>query len=67
MNYYIQLGADKKKLVVGIPTYGRSFTLADPAFNDYGSAAKGAGNEGNYTKEAGFLAFFEVIKNKYML
>lgn len=60
MKYYTQLGADKHKLVVGIPTYGRSFALADPAFNEIGAAANGAGTAGNYTKEDGFMAFYEV-------
>lgn len=60
MKYYMQLGADASKLVVGIPTYGRSFKLADGAFNEIGSSAVGAGDAGNYTNEKGFFAFYEV-------
>jgi GH18 family chitinase len=29
MNYWVEKGADKKKLVMGMPMYGQSFSLAD--------------------------------------
>jgi len=40
----------------------RTFTLANS--NDYGynATATGAGDAGTYTREAGFLAYYEVIK-----
>ncbi|KAF2346331.1 Chitin binding domain [Trinorchestia longiramus] len=60
VKYYVQLGADRQKLVVGIPTYGRTFTLADENFSEYGSAAIGPGQAGNYTNEKGFMPFYEV-------
>ena len=42
---WIALGADKKKLALGLGSYGRSFSLADMA-NDHGYlAATGAANE----------------------
>lgn len=48
------------KLVVGIPTYGRSYTLLDGDFFTLGASADGPGNKGNYTNEKGYLAFYEV-------
>lgn len=60
VKYYMQLGAEPLKLVVGIPTYGRSFQLADAQFNEIGASAISAGHAGNYTNEKGFLAFYEV-------
>ncbi|XP_042877960.1 probable chitinase 10 isoform X5 [Penaeus japonicus] len=63
VNYYISLGADRRKLVIGIPTYGRSYTLLDGNFTDFGSSADGPGEQGKYTKENGFMAFYEVCEN----
>jgi len=30
MNYWHQQGADKKKLIMGMPMYGQTFTLNSP-------------------------------------
>ena len=42
-------------------TYGRGFTLANEADNGMGDAASGASAAGEYTREAGFLAYYEVL------
>ncbi|XP_071530249.1 uncharacterized protein Cht6 isoform X6 [Panulirus ornatus] len=63
VKYYISLGADKHKLVIGIPTYGRSYTLIDGNFTDFGASADGPGEQGKYTRENGFMAFYEVCEN----
>lgn len=44
----------------GMPTYGRSFTLANPNKFKVNSAASSGGKAGEYTKEGGFLAYYEV-------
>ncbi|KAG8181266.1 hypothetical protein JTE90_018785 [Oedothorax gibbosus] len=62
VKYYIKKGADPKKLVVGIPTYGRSFQLSDPDETDIGAPAEGPGEKGEYTREAGYLAYYEVCQ-----
>jgi len=53
-------GASKEKLVVGLPTYGRTFTLPSGNLTDIGAPALKGGNPGPYTKEVGFLSFFEI-------
>lgn len=53
-------GANKEKLVVGLPTYGRTFTLPSGNLTDIGAPALKGGNPGPYTKEVGFLSFFEI-------
>ncbi|XP_063589790.1 mucin-2-like isoform X4 [Penaeus indicus] len=63
VKYYISLGAERQKLVIGIPTYGRSYTLLDGNFTDFGASADGPGEQGKYTKENGFMAFYEVCEN----
>lgn len=56
----MKAGADPDKLVLGIPTYGRSYTLINPDATDIGSPAEGPGEKGEFTKEQGYLAYYEV-------
>ncbi|XP_067006667.2 probable chitinase 10 [Anabrus simplex] len=57
---WVKQGAPKEKLMIGMPTYGRSFTLVDPAKFDIGAPASGGGTAGKYTGEAGFMSYYEV-------
>ncbi|XP_071036118.1 probable chitinase 10 isoform X2 [Parasteatoda tepidariorum] len=57
---WVEKGASKEKLLIGIPTYGRSFTLKNTSLTDIGAPAIDGGKSGNYTGEPGVLAFFEV-------
>ncbi|CAG2174143.1 unnamed protein product [Oppiella nova] len=57
---WVNKGASKEKLVVGLPTYGRTFTLSNPNHTDINAAAVKGGQPGQYTRESGFLAFFEI-------
>ncbi|XP_029658051.1 chitinase-3-like protein 1 [Octopus sinensis] len=59
---WIHLGAPIEKINVGIPFYGRSFTLADPADSSLGAPAPHAGKNGTITRIAGFLSYFETCK-----
>jgi chitinase len=66
-NLWVKLGAPKEKLVIGMPTYGRSFTLSNTAKFGVHSPASGGGKEGIYTKESGFLAYYEVSGRKGLI
>lgn len=57
-----RMGTPKDKIVVGMATYGRTFTLANQ--NSYGMNAPsaGGGTQGEYTRESGFLAFYEICE-----
>lgn len=57
---WVKQGAPKEKLMIGMPTYGRSFTLVDKAKFDIGAPASGGGLSGNFTNEPGFLSYYEV-------
>ena len=57
---WAKLGAPKEKLIIGMPTYGRTFTLSNPARNSVNSPASGGGEAGKYTGEEGFMAYYEV-------
>ncbi|XP_025100314.1 chitotriosidase-1-like isoform X1 [Pomacea canaliculata] len=60
VNYWVQLGAPKEKLNIGLATYWRTFTLSSPYQTGLGAQAKGPGKEGPQTRTEGFLAYYEV-------
>uniref|UniRef100_A0A8C2LMG6 Chitinase 1 n=1 Tax=Cricetulus griseus TaxID=10029 RepID=A0A8C2LMG6_CRIGR len=61
---WLQKGMPASKLILGMPTYGRSFTLASSSDNRVGAPATGPGAPGPYTREGGVLAYFEVCSWK---
>ncbi|CAG2173609.1 unnamed protein product, partial [Oppiella nova] len=63
VDLWLQLGAEPKKLVVGIPLYGRTFKLAAPENNGFNAPTAGAGSAGPYTKQSGFLGYNEICEN----
>ncbi|CAG0892416.1 unnamed protein product [Darwinula stevensoni] len=62
MRYWLSLGAPKEKLVMGMPIYGRGFTLANPSNNGFYAPTSGPGTAGPYTREAGILGFNEMCE-----
>ena len=61
VHYWTVKGADRSKLVLGIPAYGTSFTVVDVATaNTIGGYTKGPGNAGTFSNHAGKLAYYEV-------
>ncbi|KAJ8731127.1 hypothetical protein PYW07_004291 [Mythimna separata] len=63
IKFYIESGADPSKLVLGIPTYGRSYTLFNPDAVEIGSPADGPGEQGDATREKGYLAYYEICES----
>jgi len=67
MHYWISQGAPRRKLVMGMPLYGQSFQLAEASTNGLNARAPGPGQAGEFTRAAGFLAYYEIcdrVKNK---
>lgn len=67
MEYLVKLGADKSKLLVGIPLYGQAYRLSSENLTGLGDPATGPGTPGEFTKQPGMLAYYEIcdrIKNK---
>nr|XP_060629024.1 chitinase-3-like protein 2 [Anolis sagrei ordinatus] len=64
VKYLISRGAQAEKIVMGIPTYGRTFTLSSHQ-SGVGSVASGPGNPGPFTKEMGILAYYEICSFNY--
>ncbi|XP_029343203.1 flocculation protein FLO11 isoform X2 [Acyrthosiphon pisum] len=63
IKHYLASGADKEKLVLGIPTYGRSYTLFNRESKDIGAPSDGPGEKGEATREKGYLAYYEICGN----
>ena len=66
-NYWLQLGATPEKVNIGLPLYGRSFTLRDRSVRGVGAAASDAGRAGRFTQENGYLAFYEVTASNPLI
>lgn len=59
-SYYVKHGVPPEMINIGMALYGRSFTLKDPNVNDVGAPVRGAGQRGRYTREKGFISYYEV-------
>jgi chitinase len=44
------------------PSLGRSFTLTNPSENNMNAPTSGGGKAGEFTRESGFLAFYEICE-----
>ncbi|XP_069678524.1 acidic mammalian chitinase-like [Periplaneta americana] len=62
VKYWLGQGAPPEKIVVGMGTYGRTFTLSGSASCAIGVPASGAGSAGPYTREAGMLGYNEICE-----
>jgi len=60
LQYLIQLGARPEKTVLGVPFYGRAFSLINPNENNIGDKTKDTSFQGPYTREDGFLGYNEI-------
>ncbi|CAF1206330.1 unnamed protein product [Adineta ricciae] len=58
---WLSLGIPREKLLIGIPTYGRSFTLTSSQKGLH-APTSGPGYPGRYTKTRGFLSYYEVCE-----
>lgn len=64
IDYWLAQGMPAQKLIFGLPSYGRSYRLADATKTDLLSPAIGAGPLGPYTGQDGFLALYEMCLNQ---
>lgn len=60
MRHWMSLVADKSKLVLGVASYGRTFTLRKARHHDYNVPTTGPGLAGEFTQQPGMLAYYEV-------
>lgn len=60
MQHWVDQGAPPQKLNVGFAAYGRAFTLSSSS-SCVGVSASGPSEEGCYTGQEGFWAYYEVL------
>lgn len=60
MQLIVDLGADKSKLIMGVPLYGQSFTLISLSMHDVGAETLSPGDAGELTQQPGMLAAYEI-------
>jgi chitinase len=61
IHYYLEKGADKKKMVMGMPFYGRAWTLESPDKVNLNDTAKGMSPAGFISGEEGVYGYNEVL------
>ncbi|KAM9364889.1 putative chitinase 10 [Pholidichthys leucotaenia] len=59
VSYWITLGAPAEKLLLGLPTYGRTYRLSSGA-SGLGAPSNGPADAGPYTRTAGFWSYYEI-------
>ncbi|XP_015585087.1 chitotriosidase-1 isoform X2 [Cephus cinctus] len=64
IDFWLKSGAPASKLVLGLPLYGRTFTLADTSKTTPGSPSAGPGLAGPYTGGAGSLGYNELCEKQ---
>lgn len=60
MKMWLNKGAEPNKLLLGMPLYGRTFTLANPSNNGFLAPTVGPGQAGPVTGESGYLGYIEI-------
>ncbi|XP_055601032.1 acidic mammalian chitinase-like isoform X2 [Uranotaenia lowii] len=55
-------GLDPKKLILGVPVFGHTFTLASTTSNGVAARSTGGGQAGAYTLESGTLSYLEICE-----
>ncbi|KYQ51640.1 Acidic mammalian chitinase, partial [Trachymyrmex zeteki] len=62
VNYWLKNGCPPEKLILGVPFYGRAFTLSNSNNNGLEAPTSGPASSGPYTQEGGYLGYNEICE-----
>ncbi|XP_050503924.1 probable chitinase 2 [Diabrotica virgifera virgifera] len=62
LEYWLSMNVDPAKINMGVPTYGRTFTLLDQDHTSLYDPVAGPGNKGEYTGLKGSLGYHEICE-----
>ncbi|XP_037027541.1 probable chitinase 2 [Bradysia coprophila] len=62
VQHLLKSGCPKEKLVLGIPAFGRSYTLYSQYSTGLNALVKGVGRAGNFSQSEGFLGYNEICE-----
>ncbi|XP_035903880.1 endochitinase-like isoform X1 [Anopheles stephensi] len=60
IQHWIKGGCPANKIVLGVPLFGRTYTLENSEQHGLAAPITGPGNPGPYTTEAGYRGYFEI-------
>jgi len=63
INYYLDAGAKRSQILLGMAAYGRGFELCDPETNGLYACATGGIEPGPWTQAAGYWGYNEICHN----
>ena len=63
IDHWMEAGAPREKLIMGMPLYGQSFTLSSSSNNGLNAPSSAPGNKGPFTGQSGFLAYSEICNS----
>ena len=63
INYYLDAGAKRSQILLGMAAYGRGFELCDPENNGLYACATGGIEPGPWTQAAGYWGYNEICHN----
>ncbi|VDP22940.1 unnamed protein product [Onchocerca flexuosa] len=61
-NYWVSNGMPKQKIIIGIPTYGRGWTLRNPSETKIGAEGIGPSSPSTTNPAGGTAAYWEICK-----
>ncbi|GFR87630.1 acidic mammalian chitinase [Elysia marginata] len=63
INYWLNFGVPRSKLVMGMASYGLGWKLTDSSQTGVRAPADGGNTKGKYTEESGILAHYEICEH----
>lgn len=67
IKYWLEQGAPAEKLILGVPFYGRAFTLQNKDQHGIGAPTTGPGVAGPFTREKGMLGYNEICSGDWTI